>query len=1337
MRNSITLRKIMTYLLHLIFILMFFNSTYSITQVNCTGDTPYITVDLSADPSMTIETIAVIRDGSCCNGADENCVEFTIFLHPDAEGILFDVASGANPGGALDYQLNCGPITASGSEPICLDGEGPHHISFCKPGSNQNTYEITSVPGPTTSEDVIAADGCTDTLFVSGLDPESITWNSIAPGGYGNYNHLLSDEDQTETGITGVGFTGYETVLVTPDTNSPTEIQYEVCGEGLGSCSSNTFCDTITVTIVPDLTAEINPQVPSICFGGSEAELLANVTGGEPPYTYLWSTGETTQGIIVTNAGIYHVDVNDQTGCHIATDTVEVLVFENPITANAGIDVSICQNPTPTIPITGLVTGTNTGEWATSGDGVFSPSPADLEATYTPSSNDINNGSVVLSLSTTNNGSCPGDTDEITIDLTDFESDIQTVVVDVDCNGNDNGSITLNVNGGYPITSYNWSNGENTQNISDLEPDLYEVILTDENGCTDTVEATISEPNPLIITDVVLSNYPSGHNISCNGASDGSITYTIDGGTPNYNFDWSNGATTQNLVDVVAGTYTVVITDDNGCEITETFELLEPDPLTLNTTVSEFASGDNISCFEAADGSIDLTVSGGAPDYNYSWTGPNNFNSTDQNISNLETGTYEIDVVDENGCTILSTINLTEPDPLNISLSALEYASGDNISCFEAADGSIDLTVSGGVPNYSLEWTGPNGFTSIDQNISGLEPGTYEVVVTDLNGCTIDASITLIEPDDLSVELIPEVYSGGYNTTGCSEDGSIEANINGGSPNYTLNWSTGETSAVINDLGEGTYYINVVDINGCIVTDTVILTAPPTFDYEINAPTYAGGWNISCHGFNDGSINLDVTGGVGPFSFNWNNGATSQNLTDITSENYSVVITDASGCIDTATIVLNEPNPLNIETFVTTNYNGSDISCFGADDGGVQTTVTGGTPNYEYVWTDIQGAVLGNSNSLNNLSPGVYTVVVTDENGCTINQDISVTEPNEVLVDINILTDFDGMPVSCENTEDGSVSANPTGGTGSYQFSWDTNPITTSQTLSNIGIGTYNVTVIDVNGCQATANVVLEGHPIPDFSYSDYGLYCEGDTAIVASFTDANNSCQWVFSTGHVINQCGEFSIDLNTVGCVDAELFVTNEFGCINSEFLESYICFEPIPDASFNQSDFQITTIPSNVQFWSSSGGGYHYEWDFGDGFGSSEINPNHFFPDEAAGTYEIQLIVTSMFGCVDTSYSIVEVQEEFIMYVPNTFTPDGDQFNETFLPVLTSGYDPYSYHLIIFNRWGEVLFESYDKNVGWDGTYGGKTVKDGTYIWKINVSDKANAQRREIKGHVNVLR
>ena len=583
----------------------------------------------------------------------------------------------------------------------------------------------------------------------------------------------------------------------------------------------------------------------------------------------------------------------------------------------------------------------------------------------------------------------------------------------------------------------------------------------------------------------------------------------------------------------------------------------------------------------------------------------------------------------------------------------------------------------------------------------------------------------------------PSIYPGDFNTTGCAPDGSIDAVIGGGSAGYSYDWSNGSTNATITNLEPGTYSVIVTDINGCEISETITLIPTPVFTVELDALVYPGNVNVSCFNAQDGSITLETDGGAQPFIYQWSNGSNNQNLTNVGAGEYSVIVTDANGCVQLDTITLIQPDPLTADASVITNYNGADISCFGANDGGIEVVVAGGTLPYVYSWTDQSGAIIGNTPTVNNLGPGTYTVNITDQNGCSIQTTVTVVEPTPVQASINILSDYFGFPVSCENTNDGEIEAVGAGGTGGLSYAWDTDPVVNTANLNNIGVGFYTITIADVNGCIATETVELEGNALPPFATSDPQQLCVGEAATMTTITDGANSCLWTFSTGQQVNSCDEFSMSFAYVGCIDAYVSVTSPLGCINSDTLYDFICYEPNAVAHFSPLEPNITTVPSNIQFWNLSEGGYFYEWDFGDGMISNETNPNHFFPDDQTGTYVVQLIVTTMFGCTDTAWTNVYVDEEPIMYVPNTFTPDGDAYNNSFFPVITSGYDPYDYQLLIFNRWGEILFESRDYSVGWDGTYQGRIVKDGTYVWKINIGMKKDAFRREFTGHVNVLR
>ena len=420
--------RILFYIFFILFPICFFSqSTYqtAVDTLNCQGGTTTFVVDLSSNPNTTWTSPPKSRAGNCC-GTDNNCVQFRITLHPNAQGINFTIPTGcgASPSGALFYQVNCGPLTSVGT-PLCLNGPGPYTLTFCKPGNNANCYSIASIPPPGTSGDIVTADGCQDTLSATGLIPSSVSWTSITPGTPGQYNNLLSNLTHTVNGVSGTPFTGVSNVIVTPNPSSPSSISYRVCGTVVGACSAGSYCDTVTVSVYPNLGASINPAVPVICYGQIGVNLTANPIGGTAPYAYSWtgptSNGATSQTITATSPGLYTVSITDGTNCVIATHSVTVTQFTNPITANAGPDISTCGSLITNLSINGSVTGVSTGVWS-GGTGTYSSSTTDLSLNYTLSPAEIAAGTVTLTLSTTGNGTCPPASDQVVISLNEFDA---------------------------------------------------------------------------------------------------------------------------------------------------------------------------------------------------------------------------------------------------------------------------------------------------------------------------------------------------------------------------------------------------------------------------------------------------------------------------------------------------------------------------------------------------------------------------------------------------------------------------------------------------------------------------------------------------------------------------------------------------------------------------------------------------------------------------------------------------------------------------------------------------------------------------------------------------
>jgi gliding motility-associated-like protein len=229
---------------------------------------------------------------------------------------------------------------------------------------------------------------------------------------------------------------------------------------------------------------------------------------------------------------------------------------------------------------------------------------------------------------------------------------------------------------------------------------------------------------------------------------------------------------------------------------------------------------------------------------------------------------------------------------------------------------------------------------------------------------------------------------------------------------------------------------------------------------------------------------------------------------------------------------------------------------------------------------------------------------------------------------------------------------------------------------------------------------------------------------------------------GTMLNGCSSVTNTYEQPGCYDVTLTVTAANGCVSDLTILDAVCVQPLPEAEFMPSANVINMYDTEVSFNNNSTGANQYVWSFGDGSpASNDVDPVHDYANSGYGSYEVMLVAISEDGCVDTAYSYIELVEELIYYVPNTFTPDGDTYNQTFQPVFTSGFDIYDYSLYIYDRWGEIIFESHDATIGWDGSYGSNNevqlVQDGTYNWVIEFKVTLNDERKRINGHVNVIR
>lgn len=1121
-------------------IILFLFSLDSYSQ--CGPNVPTFTVNLTGNPGGTWISPNVIRNDNCCGTTAPNrCVEFIITLDPNAQGIAFSIASGAVPGGALFYQINCGPPQAVGA-PICLSGVGPHILTFCKPGNNNNTYQITSIPGPTGGTDITVNDGCIDTLHATGFNQSTVTWNSIYPGTPGQYNSYLSCTSNCLNPI------------VTGSGSLPPYVDYVVCGQPAAQCNTQTVCDTVRVTFNPTLHVSIVPTNPTICFGQTSTTVTAIGSGGTPPYSYLWNNVNPSQTINV-GVGTYNVQLSDASGCPPTYASVTVTAFSVAITANAGTDQIKCTQ-SPLVTLNGSVTGASGGTWS-GGGGTYSPNNNTLSnVSYTPSAAELSAGQATLVLTTTGNGTCPAATDTVKLTFSPFTGTVTPTVTNVSCFGGTNGSSTVTVTGGHTPYTYTWTSvpTQTTSTASGLGQGTYTVNVTDGIGCTYQTTVAVTQPTPLAVSNTVT-------NVSCSGGSTGAITASASGGTPGYTYSWTpGGQTTASISNQPAGTYTVNVTDSKGCVTTASYTITQPTPLATVPTST------NVSCFGGNNGAASVTASGGTSPYTYSWS-PSG--GTSSSASGLPAGSYTLLVTDSKGCTVTQTVSITQPAALTATVTST------NETCDYLNNGTATITAAGGTPAYTYTWLPGNQSTS---SISGLSNGTYTVILNDSKGCSVTSFATITQPPTLTATTINPTNvscNGGSN-------GSATANASGGTPNYTYSWMPGgQTGVSASNLPAGTYTLTVTDANSCTATNTVTITQPPVLTVTATVT------NVSCSGGSNGSITATPSGGTSPYTYVWSPGnQTTSTVSGLSNGVYTVTVTDSKGCTVSANYIISQPAPLAIVITPTA------VSCFGGSNGIATSTVSGGTPSYTYSWSPSGGT----GSTASGLSSGGYTLQVTDSKGCIATRTITITQPTALTATVTSTNE------TCDYLNNGTATATIAGGTPAYTYTWQPGNLNGSS-ISNQAAGTYTVNVTDSKGCPLTATVTItQPTPLAITFTNQINVSCFGGNngSISANVSGGTPNYSYSWAPG------GATSASINNLATGTYTLTITDANGCtkqntvtITQPALPVSVAMSSTPSACYGGSSGSVT---ANASGGTSP---YTYNWMPGNISGSTVNN------------------------------------------------------------------------------------------------------------------------------------
>ncbi len=865
------------------------------------------------------------------------------------------------------------------------------------------------------------------------------------------------------------------------------------------------------------------------------------------------------------------------------------------------------------------------------------------------------------------------------------------------------GSATVNFSDGLLPFNYLWNTTpvQNTQTVNGLSAGNYSVTVTDANGCSSVSNTTISSTSPLTFVS-------SKVDVLCYGANTGSATITVTSGVMPFVYSWSGGVSVTNVASsLIAGNYNVTITDANGCSASGSVVITQPTQINLTTQ-----SLTNVTCFGLCNGSYSVNASGGTPGYVYLWPDASSLSF----VSNLCAGSYIVTVTDANSCTLTHSILITQPLQLSATITNIV-----NPLCFGSCNGSANVASINGTSPYTYLWSSG----SISNVASGLCSGNFVVTVTDNNGCTVSPSVMLIDPIVLNV-TVSNVFP--VNCYG-SCNGSATLNVIGGLQPYSYGWNTGTVlSQTNNTLCAGNYLVTVSDAAQCTSVTSVNITQPGIF-----AVTNIIKENVSCFGKQDGSVDFDIVGGVAPYTYSIGSQISSESFfIGLSAGNYVLTVTDANNCTAINAFTIIQPQPLVLSSV--TSY----IICKG-EHVILNPTIIGGTPAYTWYWNGTVNA--GSAIDVSPVLPSDYSVSVTDSKGCTSNLVsifVDIYKPLEIdvissqssicpgdIVLLNVTFKNGGGPPYMIYDQQGNVLVPPLYATpqnSGYIFLYvkDACNVLVHDSVFIIVNPIPIVTFVSdkVEGCEPLL-VTFNPNPIQ----SGYSYFW--------NFGDASyNAISYSTNPIHQFTQDGIFNVMLT----------VTSSQGCSSTFLHPQMINVWPAPEARFISIPTIASIVKPQVFFTNQSEYASTYVWSFGDGDSSGIKNPMHWYP--SLGSYVVSLVAITDKGCKDTVNSVIVIRDEYTFYAPSAISPDFDDINDVFY-VLGNGISTKDFHLYIYDRWGNIIYET-DKysseqptKYGWDGrAHNGAIVPVGSYTWLVKFYDNDNI-KHDKSGVINVVR
>lgn len=1042
--------------------------------------------------------------------------------------------------------------------------------------------------------------------------------------------------------------------------------------------------------------AALTTDIP--CTGQTGSIDLSIITG-KPPYLFAWSDGSSGSTLQDVPTGNYTVTITDADAC---SQLLQISLTEPPPLTMSGINTTgACPgNTNGSASFLAINHGTPpyNFKWST---GSTLPALTDVAAgTYSISVTDALGCTLVEN-----------------IQVPALEApDVDAVVQDISCYGNADGSIAIDLTGGTPGFSYTWSNNSSAASIQNLSSGAYTLLLTFADGaCTDIFDFEIKEPLPLVSIGVSVV-------ASCPGEANGSANLLgISQGTAPYMYQWSDGSTATGLNAVAAGSYTVIVSDAHGCSLLESVQVPAFDAPILNSMVSE------VSCAGLSDGHIILNISGGTPGFQYQWSnGPNTPNNLQLNagtyslaltyadgrcaqqfdflisepapllsnglsataacpgesngaatflgvsqgsppytlewstgsnlttLTNVAAGTYSITVTDAHGCTLVQNIQVPE-----LKAPIVDSVVQD-ISCFSNQNGSIAIALTGGSPGFSYTWS--NSATT--PSIQNLGPGTYTLLLTFADGaCTDTFDFQIKEPQALTSAGTSVIASCLGET-----NGSVSLlGISQGTAPYLYQWSDGSTALGLNGVAAGIYTVVVTDTHGCSLVEMVQV---PEFEVPIaNTSTL----DVSCFGAANGSVEITLSGGAPAFGYAWSTGATGPVIDSLGPGNYSLILSYGNGqCSLDFTFQVQEPTALNAKIAQT-----DSVNCFGESTAALIVTPAGGVLPYQFAWSSGQ-----NTDALNHLSAGNYTVTITDANGCSAQNSIEIGQPAVLTLTPLLVAD------TCQYGT-GAVSITASGGGQPYAYIWSTGA--QSDHISGLMAGTYTLTLTDVKGCSQILPLVIPSQDdTPTLLLYADTLNCWQPTGFIGVSADQPNLMySWTGPDGFLSDQ----AVPAVSVAGV-YQVLVTNVYGC--SAMAEVQVLADNLPPVAEIGSDqiqvpCQQTNLVLDATPGSTTGAQFEPIWYQQTGAGLTVVGNGSTLSIQSAGWY-IFANLNTINGCSAFDSVLVDwIPPVLAAATVDSITCFGENDGLIQLQHLSGGIMPFTYSIDNQSFTGNNLFQN----------------------------------------------